>query len=96
MIGYSRSIKHGLGRRDITYAQIMAWYNYYPDCAFNAIKQLVKESKFGYWGDIKHLCVFVDKNWNKFNLVYEGEPILYSKNNTDFESTHPLIYYATN
>ena len=38
-----------LGQRDQTYAMIMAWWNYYPECAYDAIKHLVSESCFGFW-----------------------------------------------
>ena len=48
MIGYTRSIKYGLGQRDQTYAMIMAWWNYYPECAYDAIKHMVCESSFGF------------------------------------------------
>ena len=93
IIGYTRSIKYGLGHRDQTYAQIMAWWNYYPECAYDAIKHLVKESRFGYWGDIKHLCYFIDKNWNEFNT---DDYVKYNNRNVYFypEQAHPLIKYS--
>ena len=72
MIGYTRSIKYGLGQRDQTYAMIMAWWNYYPECAYDAIKHMVCESSFGFWGDIKHFCYFVDKYWSEFNTHHCG------------------------
>lgn len=90
MIGYTRSIKYGLGRREQTYSQIMAWWNYYPEGAYESIKQLVTDSSFGYWGDIKHFCYFVDENWHEYNLV---ENIEYY-NHGDIEMAHPLIKYA--
>lgn len=93
IIGYTRSIKYGLGHRDQTYAQIMAWWNYYPECAYDAIKHLVKESWFGYWGDIKHFCYFIDKNWNEFNT---DDYVKYDNHNVYFypDQAHPLIKYA--
>jgi len=93
MIGYTRSIKHGLGQRDQTYAMIMAWWNYYPECAYDAIKHLVSESSFGFWGDIKHFCYFVDKYWNEFNT----DDCWNYKNRENYfnpDNTHPLIKYA--
>ena len=93
MIGYTRSIKYGLGQRDQTYAMIMAWWNYYPECAYDAIKHMVCESSFGFWGDIKHFCYFVDKYWSEFNTHHCGH---YNNREHYFDpdSAHPLIKYA--
>jgi len=100
LIGYTRSISFGLQQRDKTYAQIMAWWNYYPECAYNAIKQLVQDSRFGYWGDIKHFCHFVDVNWYKYNNFCNDEDDScwitnwHRDNYRLVESAHPLIKYA--
>jgi hypothetical protein len=93
MIGYTRSIKYGLGERDQTYTLIMAWWNYYPEYAYHAIKHMVKDSCFGFWGDIKHFCYFVDKYWNEFNTHHCG----YYNNRENYfnlDNTHPLIKFA--
>ena len=92
MIGYTRSIKHGLGQRDQNICYDYGIRNYYPECAYDAIKHLVSESSFGFWGDIKHFCYFVDKYWNEFNtndcVHYKNRENYFNPDNT------PLIKYA--
>jgi Mg-chelatase subunit ChlD len=79
MIGQTRDIICGKGEYTLTYMMIFAWYQFYPELAFFALRCLVKhgdtnEHPYGSWKDMKYFCDFcVDQ---------------------DVEISHPLIQAA--
>jgi hypothetical protein len=79
LIGYSRDIIQGKGECDLSYMQIIIWYNFYPVLARYALRSLVKlddeSHPYGSWKDVKYFC-----NYCKDKFYYNDD--------------HPLINYA--
>lgn len=65
LIAYTRDIKNGLGKRDLTYAMICCWNAYYPECITeDFLYSLFTE--YGSWEDVKLLCnYYIDCNNSK-------------------------------
>lgn len=80
MIGHTRDIKTGKGERLLSYAQILVWYNHFPELAKFAFKTLVhnvnhdfstdtssKEQQYGSWCDVKYFCNFVKNTTHDYD-----------------------------
>lgn len=65
LIAYTRDIKNGLGKRDLTYAMICCWNTYYPNCITEDFLYLLF-TEYGSWEDVKLLCnYYIDCNNSK-------------------------------
>ena len=76
LIGYVRDILHGKGKRDLAYAYIWVWYQYYPLLAKQAlfsfihIRDIARDMwirPYGSWKDIKLFAEYVYKRTNNKN-----------------------------
>ena len=62
LIGHTRDILKGKGEQQLSFMQILIWYEYFPELAFNAFTHLVKIDNahpYGSWKDVKYFCNFV-------------------------------------
>ena len=68
LIGYTRDIKNGLGKRDITYMMITQWYNHYPD----SIKTILNDiyTKYGTWADVRLFANYYYRYCNEKKLNF--------------------------
>jgi hypothetical protein len=83
LIGHTRDIEKK-GERQLAYAQLWEWYNFYPDLTLFCVKTFVyyvengeintSKHQYGSWNDIKYMC-------EAFRELNGGEH-------------HPLISYA--
>lgn len=78
IIGNTRDIVSGKGEYDLSYMQIIIWYNFCPELAKYALKNFVMSEDdshpFGSWKDIKYFCNFCKDR--------------------GLETQHPIIQYA--
>lgn len=69
MIGHTRDVIAGKGEYSLTYMMILAWYDYFPECAKYALEACVcpqmdaatnkyinDDHPYGSWKDIKYFC----------------------------------------
>jgi hypothetical protein len=79
LVGYSRDIIQGKGECDLSYMQIIIWYNFYPELAKYALRSFVilddEQHPYGSWKDIKYFCN-------------------YCRDTFHYNEDHPLIQYC--
>jgi hypothetical protein len=96
LIGHTRDILKGKGEQQLSFMQILVWYNYFPELAINAFTHLVKidkEHPYGSWKDVKYFCNFVkdkhsytSKQALEHPLVIHAMKLLISQLNADWVS----------
>lgn len=99
MIGYTRDIIDGKGEYQLTFMQILIWFDYFPELAKYAIEKLVKFSDdeivkdydkethpYGSWRDIKYLCKYVQSmtNDNKHPLILHAIKLMNDTIDNDY------------
>ena len=78
LIGHTRDITQGKGEKLLSYAQILVWYNHFPELSKFAFKTLVhyvendfsvntSKHQFGSWSDVKYFCDFVYRQTDNQN-----------------------------
>lgn len=79
LIAQTRDILNGKGDMDNTWMQIEAWYNFYPDLAYNAFVHCVDYShhslnkhQYGSFKDIKYFLAYLKEN----TLDGEAHPLV--------------------
>lgn len=100
LIGHTRDILKGKGEQQLSFMQILIWYEYFPELAFNAFTHLVKIDNahpYGSWKDVKYFCNFVKEKHQCTSkqalfhpLVLHAIKLLVSQLNTDWESYSSL------
>ena len=100
LIGHTRDILKGKGEQQLSFMQILIWYEYFPELAFNAFTHLVKIDNahpYGSWKDVKYFCNFVKekcqcmpKHALTHPLVIHAIKLLVSQLNTDWEAYSSL------
>ena len=63
LIGHTRDIIHGKGEQQLTFMQILIWYEFYPYLAKQAFTVCVENKEYmhpyGSWKDIKYFCHYI-------------------------------------
>ena len=90
MIAQTRDIVAGKGEYNLSYMQLVVWYQFYPELALEAVDRFVqfsmidnKTHPFGSWKDLKYLA----------NYVKEHEPESMKSNNSAFLQHIISLYY---
>lgn len=81
LVGYTRDINYGLGHRNLTYMMISVWYDYYPECCDDLVKNMY--TNYGTWEDVK---LFANFYYDYNNKKKQGIKQYYNKKFTNYDA----------